>query len=121
MVTFGGEDFYHIPRKCKICGGFMIYEGIGEYSCEDCKAIDYDDYGKVRRYIETHRGANATEIEAATGVTRRTIRKMLEDSRIQIAKGTTVALRCEICGQTIRSGRLCERCERRSHRRLLDE
>ena len=44
-----------IPH-CKKCGGIMVFKGVGEYHCEDCNAVDYDDYGKVRLYIEEHDG-----------------------------------------------------------------
>ena len=76
-------NVYHAPYLCHECGGVMIFEGVGEYRCEDCGVVDYDDYGKVRNYLEGHKGATALEIEGATGVTRRTIRLLLKDGRIQ--------------------------------------
>ncbi len=78
-------DVYHVPRLCKECGGVMIYKGVGEYRCEDCDSLDYDDYGKVRLFIEKHRGATAMEIESYTGVSQRIIRKLLRDGRIEVA------------------------------------
>ena len=52
MNGMGALDMYHIPRVCTECGGVMIFKGVGEYHCEECGAVDYDDYGKVRGYIE---------------------------------------------------------------------
>lgn len=111
-------DEYHIPRACKVCGGVMIFKGVGEYQCEDCKALDYDDYGKVRLYIETHKGATAAEIEAAIGVKQRTVRNMLKEGRLEVAPDSRSFLHCEICGKTIRYGRMCQECEISYHRRL---
>ena len=50
---------YNRPTYCEKCGGVMVFKGVGEYECEKCGALEYDDYGKVRNYIEKHMGANA--------------------------------------------------------------
>lgn len=114
-------DVYHVPRVCKQCGGVMIYKGVGEYHCEDCGFVDYDDYGKVRMYIEAHRGATAAEIEAAIGVSQRTIRQMLRESRIEVAEGSKSFLHCDLCGKEIRSGRFCPECEVKVHHAMEEE
>lgn len=120
MILKGFDD-YHIPRACEKCGGVMIFKGIGEYQCESCGEIAYDDYGKVRRYIEEHRGANLSEIQAGTGVNHKTIRQMVRESRFEVAEGSKTFISCESCGQTIRSGRLCPSCEAKYHRGLEEE
>lgn len=119
-MDFLQMDTYHIPRVCTACGGVMVYKGVGEYRCEDCNKLDYDDYGKVRSYIEQNKGATALEIESVTGVSQKTIRKMLRESRLQIAAGSQMFLHCERCGKAIRSGMLCPECEMNQHR-LLEE
>lgn len=111
-------DSYNIPRTCKECGGVMIFKGVGEYHCELCGYVDYDDYGKVRLYIEKHKGATAAEIENAIGVSQKSIRRMLKESRIEIAEGSRSYLHCEVCGKNIRSGRFCSECETKVHRNL---
>lgn len=120
-MTFLGLDTYHTPRTCDKCGGIMIFKGVGEYHCEDCGYVAYDDYGKVRLYIETHRGATASEIEAATGVAQRSIRQMLRESRIEVAESSKVYMHCDLCGKDIRSGRFCPDCEMKYHRSLEEE
>lgn len=109
-------DIYHVPRICKDCGGVMVFKGVGEYHCEDCGSVAYDDYGKVRLYLERNPGANAVAIEADTGVSQKSIRLMLKESRLQVAEGSPSFLHCEHCGKTIRSGRLCNECEIQYHR-----
>ena len=120
MDGFGSEflDNYNVPRTCKKCGGVMVFKGVGEYHCEDCDFVDYDDYGKVRLYIEAHKGATAAEIENAIGVSQRSIRRMLRESRIEVAEGSKSFLRCEICGKNIRSGQFCLECEKMVHRNM---
>lgn len=109
-------DYYHVPRMCAKCSGVMIFKGVGEYHCEDCGNIAYDDYGKVRLYLESHSGATAGEIEQNTGVSQKAIRQMLKESRLQVAEGSKTFLRCEVCGKDIRSGRFCSDCEMKAHR-----
>ncbi|MDR0963477.1 MAG: hypothetical protein LBM60_02530 [Clostridium sp.] len=111
-----GLDYYHVPTRCEQCGGVMIFKGVGEYACEDCGLLAYDDYGKVRLYIETHPGANSSDIEEGTGVPGRVIRRLLREERIEIAANSKVFIRCEACGKNIRSGRFCLDCEVKYHR-----
>lgn len=103
---------YHEPTNCDECGGRMLYKGVGEYKCEDCGWVAYDDYGKVRLYIEKHHGATAREIEDATGVRQKTIRQLLKEERIEVAPDSRVFIQCEFCGVSIRRGRFCPACER---------
>lgn len=112
---------YHRPSHCALCGGIMIFKGVGEYECEDCKYRDYDDYGKVRLYIEQHRGATAVEVEKATGVSQKTIRQMLHEGRIEVAADSKAFLHCEICGADIRSGRYCSKCMTSANRKFEEE
>lgn len=121
MNMLGVLDAYHIPRICSECGGVMVFKGVGEYHCENCGLVDYDDYGKVRSYIENHKGATAAEIEKEVGVAQRTVRKLLKDGRIEIAEGSKMFLRCELCGKQIRSGQFCPDCEIKVHRTLEEK
>lgn len=115
------EDYYNVPRTCKECGGILIFKGVGEYQCEDCGARDYDDYGRVRLYIEEHRGATAAQIENAIGVPQRNIRQMLKDGRLEVSADSRVFMYCEVCGKVIRSGRYCPECEASVHRAIEAE
>ncbi len=114
-------DTYHIPRICAKCSGVMVYKGVGEYRCEDCNYLDFDDYGKVRAYIEQHKGATAIEIEQHTGVSQKTIRQLLRESRLEIAAGSRLFIYCERCRKPIRSGILCPECEISQHRMLEEQ
>ena len=109
---------YNMPRECKECGGVMIFKGVGEYHCEKCNAVDYDDYGKARLYLEEHPGATAAQIEENMGVSQKSIRRMLKDGRLEIKEDSKSFLRCEVCGKDIRSGQFCPECEEKVHRRI---
>lgn len=121
LKNFVDLDVYNRPEECPKCGGIMIFKGCGEYQCEDCRYVDYDDYGKVRNYVEKHAGVTAAQAADATGVKQKTIRTMLKESRLEIADGSNVYLKCEVCGTSIRSGRVCPKCEVEFNRRLEDQ
>lgn len=120
-IKLNENDMYHRPIVCEKCGGVMIFKGVGEYHCEDCKFVAYDDYGKARLYIEKHHGATAAEVEMHTGVAQKTIRQMLKENRLEITMDSATFLKCEVCGAGIRGGRLCSKCEKDYHLRLEDE
>lgn len=120
-LKFSEKDLYHRPVICEKCGGVMIFKGVGEYHCEDCKFVAYDDYGKARLYIEKHRGATAAEVEEHTGVAQKTIRQMLKENKLEITADSSTFMKCEICGVGIRGGRFCPKCEQEYHRRLESE
>lgn len=111
----------NMPTYCAECGGVMIFKGVGEYKCEDCGYLDYDDYGKVRNYIEHNPGATSAMASAATGVSQKSIRNMLKEERLEIAANSQVFLKCEICGEQIRTGRFCKRCETSYHRSIEEQ
>lgn len=105
---------FHRPLRCEKCDGQIEYKGVGEYICDDCGHVMYDDYGKVRNYLELHKGATQAETSAATGVSQAVIRQLLKEERIEIAPNSSTFLRCEICGIVIRSGQFCPACKTKS-------
>lgn len=113
---FSEVNTYNRPTYCSECGGVMVFKGLGEYQCEKCGFVDYDDYGKARNYVEKHAGANAAEVGKATGVSQKSIRDMLKEGKLEIAKNSVIFLKCEICGALINSGRYCSKCETAYHR-----
>ncbi len=105
-------DNYHAPVACEKCGGPVIFMGVGEYKCDRCSHVMYDDYGIVRNYVETHRGATVVEISAVTGIPQSQIQQMLKDERLEITESSRVFMKCEGCGKEIRTGRFCLTCEK---------
>lgn len=112
---------YNRPTYCAKCEGVLVYKGLGEYECENCGESEFDDYGKVRNYLDEHRGANVAEISDATGVSHKSIREMIKENRFEVVDSYGGYIRCEMCGANIKSGRLCSKCELLYHRQLEDE
>lgn len=114
-------NYYNVPTTCVECGGVMIFVGVGEYHCEDCGAVAYDDYGKVRLYIEKHKGATAADVEKGTGVSQKNIMRMLKEDRIEVAEGSRAVLHCEMCGKVLKSGKYCPECAVKAHRKIEEQ
>lgn len=79
-------DAYNRLGVCEVCGGKLIFQGCGEYVCEKCGDITFDDYGKVRSYVETHENASVIDTAAATGVSQDAIRMMIRERKIRIGR-----------------------------------
>lgn len=98
------------PRFCTLCGGKLVYRSLGEYKCEQCNEIVFDDYGKVRAYIDNHGPSPAIAISEGTGVSLDKINEYLKQGRIEIPEGSDIYIPCERCGTDIRYGRFCPAC-----------
>ena len=72
------------PEVCSSCGGSLEYKGLGEYTCKGCGCVIFDDYGKVRNYLETHHGATLARTSAATGIGTNIIRQMINNDRLSV-------------------------------------
>ncbi|MDR2547223.1 MAG: hypothetical protein LBC96_06895 [Lachnospiraceae bacterium] len=109
------------PTTCENCEGIMEFRGLGQYKCDSCGVIDYDDYGKARNYIELNPGANVAQISEATGVSRKALSNMVREQRFEITAESRSFLMCELCGKTVRSGRVCTDCEGVYHKRYEED
>lgn len=75
------------PVNCSKCGSFLKYNGLGEYICEDCGFKMYDNYGKVRAYLEKNPGANVVQVEAATKVPQKIVYQFVSEGKLEIKGG----------------------------------
>lgn len=80
------------PVRCSKCNAILTYSGVGEYTCPDCNNKEYDDYGLVRNYIEQNPEATVAEVELYTGVTKDTIKYLIETGRISLVKKSRINL-----------------------------
>ena len=44
--------FDDTPRQCPECGGKYVFQGAGRYVCENCGHETYDDFGKIKAFID---------------------------------------------------------------------
>lgn len=72
------------PSCCSICGGRLGYNGLGEYMCEVCEHREYDNYGKVRVYLEKNPRATVNQVAKDTGVARPEVIRMVDEEKFLV-------------------------------------
>lgn len=82
------DNDIHRPVNCSKCGRFLKYVGCGEYKCADCGFTEYDDYGKIRGYLEVYPGASIVQVEKDTGVDQKTINRLIKQGKLVAKHGT---------------------------------
>ena len=100
----------NIPTECPQCLERLYFKGAGRYKCPRCRKVYYDDFGKVKNYLEENGGAPAVEIANNTGVSLEVIDTLLKDGSLELPKEFRDAARCERCGALFPVGRYCKEC-----------
>ena len=98
------------PWFCSKCGVVLKPAFSGTYECTTCKNLEYDDFGKVKNYIEENGRQPAVILAEKTGVPIDTIDMLLKTGRLEIPDGADIYIKCERCGCDIRYGRYCPEC-----------
>lgn len=68
-----------IPLECEYCGGEVTYKTLGTYLCLRCGQENYDDFRKIRNYLEKVGSAPAIVVAKNTGVSLGTIEQFWMD------------------------------------------
>lgn len=99
----------NLKINCEQCGAALIGVRSGQYQCTKCGAIEYDDFGKIRKYLDEHGPASKEEIMKETGVSKAVVIEYLKEQRLMVSgKGNNV---CVLCGARIAAGTLCIDCK----------
>ena len=101
-----------IPVKCTVCECGLEQISLGVYRCNTCKKEYYDDFQKIRDYLEKSGAAPAIVISRATGVPLKTINYFFQEEYLEIPRLDSTRIVCQQCGAPIRTGTLCERCKK---------
>lgn len=113
------DDKLTKPTTCRECKGSMLYQGLGVYECEACHHQEFNEYAKVRNYIEEHSHADVSiyTISEVTGVSMSTIKAFIREGRFEVIEHTK---RCLECGKPILTGRCCKDCTARQLKQAID-
>ena len=98
-----------ILRNCSNCGGELDFRGQGKYICKKCKKVEYDDFGRVRQFIENNQKTGKEDI-SDYNVSLEQIANLLREGRIEISNSSNRFIHCIKCGAEIRFGKYCEKC-----------
>ena len=71
------------------------------------------DFFVVRDYIYEHKQTNLDKVAEATEVSKQIILHLLKEGRLVLDDGSGEGglLKCEVCGKSINSGRMCTNCK----------
>ena len=95
--------------ECTRC--HRIFKRTGsENVCPACAPIDEVEFRLIKEYITEHQGASSSEVVLALGVSLNQIKRYLKEERLEIRGDNKGFIRCETCGKSINSGRLCDNC-----------
>ncbi len=100
-----------IPLECEFCGGAVVEQSRGVYKCVDCSRENYDDFQKIRNFLEKSGAAPIAVIARNTGVSYKTIEYFWNEEYLEIPKNLDIRISCAECGKPIRTGTLCEFCK----------
>lgn len=94
-------------KKCKMCG--KIFASTGGSECPQCIMDTEKKFGLIKEYLYNHPDATVVQISEATEVEEKMILHFLKEGRLEM-KSADGSLRCEKCGVSITSGRMCNNC-----------
>jgi flagellar operon protein (TIGR03826 family) len=95
--------------NCPLCG--KLFVRTTRNMCPDCLAKEQSDFEKVKDCLYENPGANVEQISEITGVSAKRVIHFLKEGRLELSEDNkNLLLKCEACGEPIRTGRFCESC-----------
>ncbi|NSW90057.1 MAG: MerR family transcriptional regulator [Firmicutes bacterium] len=99
-------------KNCKRCGKLFNYIG-GIPICPACKDEEEADFQKIKKYLYENPGASISQVASDLNMGIDKIKKFLREGRLEIIGDDGIPiLRCEKCGEPIKTGRFCDECSR---------
>lgn len=98
------------PVQCQVCQGKLFHIGSGQYKCNSCENIEFDDFGKIKKLLDEKGPLPIYTISEVTGVSMEMIEMLLKDGQVELTENSKYFLDCAKCGCSIRSGRFCMDC-----------
>ena len=96
-------------RNCPQCGKLFVYNH--RSLCPECLKKDEEGFDKVRDFIHNNPQASLEDVSKATEVSTKNILEYLKEGRLMLRNNNVnILLNCELCGEPILSGRICEKC-----------
>ncbi len=96
---------------CKVCK--RLFRNLGSSPiCPDCKEELEAKFLEARNFVEENPGANLKQIARACDVKTSQVQEWIKEERLVFEADSPNKVPCEHCGAMIRSGHLCEACQR---------
>ena len=99
-------------KNCKKCKRIFPYIA-GVQICEACKKDEEKLFEQIWEYLRDNPGVSMPQVAEELQVPYEQLMKYVREGRIQVkSPDGKLLLFCEKCGEIIKSGRICDRCEK---------
>lgn len=112
----GGEKME--LSNCPRCG--RLFGKTFRDICPACLKEIEQEYERCLAYLRENRQVSMDELCEETKVSRRQITQFIREGRISIYQAPNLAYDCEVCGNPIREGHMCESCRTRLVRQIQE-
>lgn len=97
--------------NCPRCG--RLFAKAFRDLCPACLKEIEQEYERCVAYLREKRQSAMQELSEATEVSVRQITQFIREGRISVYQAPNLTYDCEICGNPIREGHMCEACRTR--------
>lgn len=111
-------NYLYGPELCKDCMKFVTEVRLNQDKKTPFSMVkplikeEEDKYLQVKDYIMTHPKASVSQIAETNDVSPSKLFEWIRDERLEFSDDSEYAwFECELCGEKIKSGRLCSRCK----------
>ncbi len=89
----------------------MFQHITGPSVCPRCRQIEEDQFQQVKEYLRDNPGAAMNVVSEETHVPVKIIQGFLREGRLEVVYGSPMMIKCEKCGESISTGRYCNKCK----------
>jgi len=100
------------PRCGKICANNF------RNMCPDCIKIVDAECDRCFKYLKENKLVTLDELSKATEVSTAQIIKFIREGRIIIKNNPNMAIKCEMCGSSIKEGTICKTCKEKINKEV---
>ena len=105
-------------KNCRRCKRIFPYIA-GVQICEVCKKEEEKLFERVWEFLRDNPGVSMAVVSEELGVPYDQLMKYIREGRLQIkAPDGSLIMFCEKCGEIIKAGKICEKCEKGLTREL---
>lgn len=104
-------------RNCVKCGKIFNYI-TGMPICPGCKSKLEDQFQVTKKYIRDNPDATIVQVSEECDVPIKLIHQWVREERLIFSEDSSIGIECELCGNSIRTGRFCDKCKQDLHNSL---
>jgi hypothetical protein len=98
-------------KFCKICGDILDNNSEKNNLCNTCADKTAEDYYKIKDFLQKNSRATIFEISRSTGVQEHRVLEFINQGRLVGSEHSGASKKCIICGNSIKHGTLCSKCD----------